>query len=273
MKRIIVTAANEGFRELLLGLLNSLRQWDDDLCDAIGILDLGLSEESKKQVERQVDIVITPRWDLPIEPEIRAKKPYLRGMTARPFLREYFPGYDQYLWMDADTWVQDKRAITIFFDAAGREGAAAAFQDHPAYRHTKNNTAWRLNNLIGYYGEFGKRAYDAERYYNTGVLAIGADSELWRLWQYWFMAGVKRNGSYASDQTALNFTIYTEKYPVTSLDAIYNWCCHLGGVLLNRSTGDFHEPIDPFRRLGIIHLTADAKDNSALRFPSKGRHG
>ncbi|MGH6976466.1 MAG: hypothetical protein ACREED_05505 [Stellaceae bacterium] len=33
--------------------------------------------------------------------------------AAFPFLRRYFPGYDVYLWLDGDTWVQDAEAIEL----------------------------------------------------------------------------------------------------------------------------------------------------------------
>ena len=44
-------------------------------------------------------------------------------MTARPFLRDYFPGYDGYMWMDADTWAQTPDAINTMLAGVATDDA------------------------------------------------------------------------------------------------------------------------------------------------------
>lgn len=56
MKRIIISAADETFRDPLIELLSSLHQWDEPLADAIGVLDVGLSAQSLAQIEPLVSL-------------------------------------------------------------------------------------------------------------------------------------------------------------------------------------------------------------------------
>lgn len=92
MKTIIITAADETMSGLLVDLLQSLSQWGAPLCDAIGVLDVGLSATSRQRVQEMTGNVLVPGWDLDLDNELREQKPYLRAITAKPFLRDCCSG-------------------------------------------------------------------------------------------------------------------------------------------------------------------------------------
>lgn len=259
MKRIIVTAADESFSDLLIDLLESLWQWKQPLAETIGVLDLGLSAKTLDRVRSRAHQIVVPKWDLNVDERIAAEKPHLRAITSRPFLRDYFPGHDSYLWLDADTWVQNAFAVELLFNAAA-QGIGLVPQVHPSYTHRPGAVAWRLTRLKSYFPDDGVMNYQNNTYFNAGVFSLAANSPLWAHWGRYFQLGLSRSSNFVDDQTALNYAIWKEGLSCQALPALCNWCCHLAAPLLNRATLKFHEPCEPRRELGIIHMTAKTKD-------------
>src|SRR5437764_15468484 len=97
----------------------------------MGVLDLGLEKALRTSLERRGVAVIPPDWDYSLE-LFRSKPPdFFRAMTARPHLRRYFPGYDLYLWLDAEIWVQEWTAVEFYFDSSQRYVFAATTEVYP----------------------------------------------------------------------------------------------------------------------------------------------
>jgi lipopolysaccharide biosynthesis glycosyltransferase len=279
MRTLVVTAANDAFMPLLRGLVKSLQRCDPRPFTAIGCLDVGLGSESHEWISCHASHVVTPAWDLPVEPELREKEPYLRAFTARPFLPKYFPGYDMYLWIDADAWVQERFALEWYFEAA-KEGALAVVpHTHRSYRHNAGVVGWRTGRMQRYFGEEAGRRGRWDTYYNSGVFALCSDAPHWSLWARHFREGVEAtNGGLYCDQTSLNHALWTEDLPVRPLPAFCNWLCHLALPGFDPRQQRFCEPSVPHRSIGIIHLTAMSKNISlslhgssvrtiSLRFP------
>lgn len=260
MKRIIICAADENFSDLLLDLLHSLQQWDKPLADAIGVLDVGLSTQTLETIKPIVTHIVSPEWDLAVHPELMAAKAYIRANTARPFLPRYFPGYDSYLWLDADTWVQERFAIDQLFDAAAQGAMGIVPQENDCYDQRDSSIAWRRNRLRDYFGEEGDTVYGTKPYFNSGAFSLRWDAPHWDLWATYFAAGLKRSPKLCSDQTALNFTIWKEDLPFQALPALCNWTCHLALPTIKVTTGKLCVPRDPFPEIGLIHLTAHTKN-------------
>jgi lipopolysaccharide biosynthesis glycosyltransferase len=260
MKSIIVSGADENFAGLLTELLDSLRQWKEPLSNTIGILDVGLSESSKKQLSQYGCQIVEPTWDFVIDDNITAQKPYLRAMTSRPFLPKYFPGYDLYLWLDADTWVQNKFAVEWLFQAAKNGDIAIVPEIHRSYYHNPGIINWRLKPLQDYFSSEAVQLYYLNRYFNTGIFALRRDAPHWNSWEKYFQSGLNTKPNTVEDQTALNYAIWKEKLPVHPLPAICNWCCNLAIPILNRKTNKFCEPHIPHREIGIVHMTGHTKD-------------
>ena len=58
---------------------------------------------------------------------------------SKPFIPDMFPGYEGYVWIDADVWFQDENAIQDYIEAARMTGASFAFESHPSYQGTQKN--------------------------------------------------------------------------------------------------------------------------------------
>jgi hypothetical protein len=262
MKKIIITAADEGFSDLLFDLLDSLGQFGDPLSTSIGVLDVGLSDASLKRLKNRVDYVVKPDWDINIDDNLKLTKPYLRAFTARPFLNKYFPNYDLYLWLDADTWVQNRFAIDWLFEAASTGSIGIVPQIHQSYVHYESSVKWRINLLRKYFGQDGLNLYMFKNYFNAGVFSLSGNAIHWKYWGDYFKFGVNNSlGKKICDQTPLNYAIWKENLSVHPLPATCNWCCHLSAPIFDPLKRKFLEPNIPKLELGIIHMTGGSKNN------------
>lgn len=272
MRILIVTAANEAFSPLLRSLVESLHQWGPLRRAELGVLDLDLAPETLSWLSAYTRNVVRPGWDLALDPAVAREKPWLRAMTARPFLPRHFPGYDLYLWLDADTWVQQWTAIEWLVQAAGTGKMAVVPQIDRFYRHSPATVQWRMDKMQGYFGDIPVEAFLAETYVNSGVFALAGEAPHWVSWQNWFRKGLQNvRGSYATDQAALNYTLWRERLPVYPLPARCNWTCHLALPEYRLSDGLFHEPGIPGDPIGIMHLTFRMKDQSVKVRAADGR--
>lgn len=283
MRTLIVTAGDEGFMPLLRGLVESLQQWEPRPFTDLACLDVGLGPESREWVSRYAAHVVSPGWDLPVDPALREAKPHVRALTARPFLPKYFPGYDIYLWIDADAWVQSPFALEWCLAAAAKGALAAAPEVDRAYRHSKNVVEWRRSRMQRYFGDEAAGKLGLELYLNSGVFALRADAPHWEPWARHFSDGLKAtNGTLLTDQTALNHMLWTEKLPVHPLPALCNWLCHLAVPGFDARRQKFYEPFAPSQPIGILHLAGKSRHytlefkggdsparSMSLRYPGK----
>jgi hypothetical protein len=260
MKSIIITAADEKFAALCLRMIDSLLLTNDPPFDAIGVLDVGLSAETREKIQTRVTAVVTPAWDLTLDAALRETQPFLRAKTARPFLPRYFPGYDVYVWLDADTFLQERFALEWFLDAALKSAIGIVPQADPCYVHTSESISWRSLRLSKYYGDEAAALLASQPYYNGGAFSLRGDAPHWSSWARHFQAGLKACPWAVTDQTALNYAIWKDELPVHSLPTLCNWCWHLAAPMLNPETGKYCEPQAPHRTIGLIHMTARSKD-------------
>ena len=261
MRTLIVTAADDSFFSLLHDLLSSLHQWGQRPVTDIAVFDLGLSPTSKSWVARWAQHIVKPDWDLPVADAYRARFPSHRALTVRPFLPRYFPGYDIYIWMDADTWVQERFAIEWYVEAARQESLATVSHRHPVYRHPLGIIRWRRGNIRSYFGDEAVQRGIWQAYVNAGVFALRADAPHWEVWAKWFRRGLENtHGTQCCDQAALNYAIWTERLPLTLLPAICNWMCHLAIPRFNSTTRRFCVPDGQERSIGILHLGGKMKN-------------
>ena len=267
VRTLAVTAANESFAPLLRGLVGSLRQWPKTPITDLACFDLGLEKDSRRWIASEARAVVKPGWDLPVDRRIRAERPEHRALTVRPYLRDYFPGYDVYFWLDADLWVQQKASLGAYVKGARKSGLAVAVQDHPAYVHQDSLVRQREAHLRAYYGGLADRPLLTKRYFNPGVFAMAANAPHWESWAKWLRSGIENTqGRLVNDQTAINHAIWTDRLPVAALPALSNWCCHLAAPHFDPARGRLVEPGGRGRPIGIVHLTAHTKGDPSLHF-------
>jgi lipopolysaccharide biosynthesis glycosyltransferase len=261
MRILFVTAADEAYAPLLRGMVCSLQQWQPHPYTDLAFFDLGLSADNANWIRQHARHVREPGWDLPVSDRVKTQEPHARALTTRPFLRDYFPGYDVYLWIDPDSWVQERYALDGYLGGAARGAMVITPQVHHAYRHTQSGFIWRAKRLQAYFGQPGAQRLSWGTYFNAGVFALPANAPHWAGWRQAFEAGLKAtDGDICCDQTALNYMLWTKDMPVTPLPATCNWLCHLAAPGYDAKRQRFCEPVMPGTPLGILHLAANSKD-------------
>ena len=131
---VIMTGGDAKFFPFIEECLRSIFQLGLHRKADIGILDLGLLPDQIQALTAMGCKVAKPEWTLPIPVERRI--PHELGLVARTALRDYFPGYEVYLWFDADAWAQ----TTEFFDefVAGARATGTAIVRENGHKYCRN---------------------------------------------------------------------------------------------------------------------------------------
>jgi hypothetical protein len=260
MRTVIVTASSEAYAPFLDGLLASLGQWKSLPYTDIACFDVGLSPGSRAAVARRVARLIDPGWDLEVDRDLREQQPALRAFTVRPFLPRYFPGYDIYVWIDADAWVQEQFAIARLIDGAAQGALAAVPHAHDAYRTSQEVLDGRTERMEAGFGRDAVVQGQWDAYLNAGVFALHRDAPHWAHWARAFSRGLAAtDGKLCSDQEPLNHAVWSGHLPIQLLPAVCNWLCHLALPRRDSASGKFCEPTAPGHPIGILHLTGYPK--------------
>jgi hypothetical protein len=266
---LLVSAADSAYFPLLRDMVASVRALDADV--AIGILDVGLDTDQRQWLAPRVSHLIRPEWDIDFPgrertPEVR------KAQFARPFLPRHFPGYETYLWIDADAWLQDWRALELYTAAAGAGRLAITPEIDRAYkRHYKRpklfgtTLAWK-----NYREAFGWRAADRlgrNPIVNCGVFALRGDAPHWDAWGRLLARAARRTRFFFIEQTALNYAIFAEHLPVDFLPAYCNWMPGDAAPAFDGERGLFVEPYSPHEPIGIMHLAGREQKSHVFRLP------
>ena len=264
-KIVIVTGSDDKYAGFLEGLLSSIKHklMKFDLV----VYDLDLSHSSKQMISSFKNDVcfVRPEWQRHIPGKEKLPE-YKKIILSKPFMPQMIPGYDGYMYIDADIWFQDPHAIDDYISAGKTTGAAFAFEAHPSYRSLqKIRTTKFLNRLYvrgikDYFNlktrrMFGSRVADRlgiQPVLNGGIFYISANSPIWKLWQRYMMsANFSRQ---ISDQTCLQVMLLEHKLPFTVMSAIYNWLPPLSLPLVDANTFELLDPVYPYQAIKVLHL-------------------
>jgi hypothetical protein len=230
---------------------------------SVTVLDLGLNEHNKLWLDQR-GIRVTPA-DKGLVP-IATTNPGVLCVAQRPYLPDLIPNYDLYLWMDADLWVQRPEVIDLYVNSA-RQGAIAVTPElHITYPGNYIGMKRIRSDYAAYTKMFNTQV--AERItgaptLNGGMIALRADSNLWRQWRKTFYDAYIKTGSFYSEQYALNHTVYLCGSRASFLPAWCNWICHKSLPYFDPKCEKLCEPSPVYTQLGVIHLTLETK---------KGKH-
>ena len=132
-KNVIISLADANYFELLDELVNSIKRFRESANTAICILDAGLTDEQKQKLSSKVDEIKSADWDIEV-PSFKVKgREWLKSQVSRAFLPKYFPGYEKYLWIDADAWVNSWGAIELYFKGCENNKLSIATSADRAY--------------------------------------------------------------------------------------------------------------------------------------------
>lgn len=269
---IIVTAADANYASLAEGLIASIRATQQAQGIAIGFLDVGLEAPQRERLRGAGAVVVEPGWDHDFSAYATRPKPFMRAHTARPHLPRYFPGFDLYLHMDADTWLQDWRAIELYLSAAQERGLALAPEVDRSYSTVisgMQEADLKLRLYRQYFVEETARRLTNLPILNSGVFAVTAASPFWGEWQRILGLAYDHLGRSAAppdfavfyaEQSCLNAAVRSLGEPAALLPAWCNWMCHRALPRCSEDGTVLYEPNPPYRKLGIVHLTSDTKN-------------
>lgn len=145
MKRnVIVSLADSNYYDLLNELIDSIKVFRQSKDVAICILDAGLTNEQKKDLSKKVDEIKSAEWDIEVSNFKVKGKEWLKSQVSRAFLPKYFPNYEKYLWIDCDAWVNDWKAVELYFKACDNGKLGITQTIGPGYKITS-----KVNWLFG----------------------------------------------------------------------------------------------------------------------------
>jgi lipopolysaccharide biosynthesis glycosyltransferase len=258
-KTAIITGADEKYFWLLAGLIQSLRQVDAHAqCDLV-VLDFGLTSEQVCRLRDDWSVsVVAPECVIDIPPKFAL--PRFFGFSLRCKLPYLVPGYDVYLWMDSDTWVQDDLFIQALLAAAQKGKLAIVPETEPAYSVSLTLTGWNLKNQVRGYGlRDGLRVFAAPPI-NSGVFAARGDHPVWKAWEARFLTAVRRADKVvAMDQHSLKAAICLDRLEVEYMDTCFNWICSRSAPMFDPQNQHFCVPRPPFTKLSVVHLAGNSK--------------
>ncbi len=263
-KTAFVSGCDANYFPMLLEWLHSVSRFEQSKNIDICILDAGLKPEQIERLKPHVTAIVNPNFP----PEVPAHKvrgrEYLKGCICRPFIREMFPGYETYLWMDADTWVQDWRAIELYLEGARRGKLTITAQADRAYtRQIRIKWLGAIPLKIrGFYYSNALKAFGFKtakkilpyQVLNAGAFSLPGDAPHWDRWQTLAVLAAKKGKVFTAEQLSLGIMSYLEDFPVEILPAWTQWLCE-NKPLWNPDTQSFIEPFLPHETIGIVHLS------------------
>jgi hypothetical protein len=212
---------------------------------SLHFIDIGCGEASLDWLrERGVEVHGFSREEYPLLPRQDMLPRYADAQLCRPFLPEIVPGYDVYVWIDCDIWMQAHDAV------AEAVRAATGFRDKivicPEYHYGylgHRNFKMAIIAQQRWYGGLYKDPELVERLsfspmYNSGFFAMRGDSALWRAWAE-ELARVYA-GDHSADPSVLHYAeqlglnrIIHERGAQVPLDPVFNYACGGSSVFLN----------------------------------------
>lgn len=263
-KTTFVSGSDHNYFPMLLEWVHSIRAFpqskDMDIC----ILDAGLKPEQLEIIKPLVTKIHKPDWPCDI-PAYKIKgREYLKSCVCRPFINQYFPGYDIHFWMDADTWVQNWRSVELFLEGANRKKITLTGQVDRTYpRQIRVKWLWHWPwKVRGFYFSNARKAFGFNKAREllpyhvllAGAFALHKDAPHWDRWQELVVIAIKKGKVFTAEQLTLGIMCYLEGYKFEILPGWCHWLCQFKPKY-NKEINKFVEPYLPHEEIGILHLS------------------
>ena len=185
-------------------------------------------------------------------------------------MKDYFPGYEKYIWMDADTEVFSIDGINTVLKACDVKDLAIAPEINESYVFKNNKfgikkifnsfykiSGWSFKNYKKYFSDdLGENLF-FKPLFNNGVFCLNSDSDIWNLWKTEYQNALnKAKTSYGikTDQLSLNKVIYENFHKISILDSTNNWIISKSEKI-KKIDGNFYTPSFPNRKINVLHYT------------------
>ncbi len=272
-ENVIISLADSNYFELLNELIDSIKSFEQSKDLAICIMDAGLHKDQIEVLEKKVDQIIKTEWDIEV-PDSKVKgKEWYKSLVSRAFLPKYFPGYEKYIWIDADAWVNSWYAIELYLKGCENKKLAIATSADRSYGRLLK-AEWVFGNFARIKSQNYKHAKSSgfsekiarevalKPHLNIGVFSLEKDAPHWDTWQKNLKKALSSGRIFGSEQVAINITIYSDNLDVEILPAYCNWTL-IDGLKFDKKNNTFVEPYLPNHEIGIIHFAG--KNNDQIR--------
>ena len=267
----IVSLADSNYFELLCELIDSIKSFEESKNIAICILDAGLNDNQKNILLKKVDTIKKANWDIEVPSYKVIGKEWLKSQVSRAFLPKYFPGYNKYLWIDADAWVNSWETIELYFKGSDNNKLSISTSADRAYGRVVK-ADW----LIGGFAKIKSQNYKHAKssgfsekiarevalkpHLNIGVFCLEATASHWDVWKKNLKIALKSGKIFGSEQIAMNVAIYVDKLEVEILPAYCNYTL-IDGMKFDTKRNTFVESYLPNHKIGIVHLAGKHNNN------------
>ncbi|MBI3419804.1 MAG: hypothetical protein HY053_06710 [Proteobacteria bacterium] len=260
-----ITGADANYYPLLREWLHSMRRCPQSAAYDICILDAGLTPDQVRELTPLVTRIVNPDWPAPLPTSRVRGKEYLKACVCRPFIPKIFPGYQAYVWMDADTWMQNWEAFSLFLrsvkEKPDRIAVTGADRAYPRsvlrvkwfFRWPISARSFYLNNAQLAFGFDIAKKLISHHTISAGCFALAADAPHWKRWQELVVQAMTQGRVFTAEQIALGVLVHLEKYKAEILPSYTHW---LGGnkPLWDEERQQFVEPYLPYATIGVMHL-------------------
>ena len=276
-KNTIVSLADANYYDLLIELIDSIKQFPQSSNIAICILDAGLTDEQKKILSSKVDEIKSAEWDIKVPSLKVLGKEWLKSQVSRAFLPKYFPDYEKYLWIDCDAWVNDWDTIELYFRACENNKLGITQTMAPGYK-IMSKASWIFGKLAIIKSQNFKHAISSKigienarklafaPHINIGVFSLEKNSPCWSTWQKNLEKTLSSGKIFGSEGLAINMSVYIDEIETEFLPIKCNWIASNLLPKYDDQKQTFVEPYLPNYKIGIMHLAAGIwKDNRDMR--------
>ena len=178
-------------------------------------------------------------------------------------LPECFPGYDTYVWLDADTWVQNPIGLAHIVETAALADISIHSQADPNYFTCSAPDDYTLKIYTVMFGDEDRLQFGRYPMVNSGVFGARAGSPLWATWKAALWAARQRLAGrevrFFSDQIPLHRLIYSGAITMHPLRAVNNWLVLHSLPRFDRAAGLLTAPSFPYEPINILHLIGASK--------------
>ena len=265
-KIAVVSSADQKYYPLLLECLESVKEtWSD----SAGVLTLcaigsGLDSQQVEELEKRGIVFAEIRNDFSVSKTKLRGREYLLTTLVRACLPDYFPGYDIYIWMDADSWVCDFSAMDLYLQAArqGKMGVVANFDRYTKESFSADSWLFKWAKIRNFYAKNASRSglsrkemqqLAAKPCLYSGNFSLHAKAPHWSSYQNNIRRVVNRGRIFGSDQLALGMTVYLNELPIELLPRWCNWTS-VDRPKYDAENNRFVESYLPNYPIGIMHL-------------------
>lgn len=278
MKVLVVTGGDDYFGALMLDCVASLRAvgYKGD----VAVLDFGVAAERLAAMQEKGAIIRAGKVP---EPYLSMQQDgTLVGaagagvLLLKPYLPELFPGYDRYVFIDADCWFQTATALDALIDHADAGDLAAVSQrsrfhdwdfargngvEFNAFGQPLRRNWYTMFANSSRLPKADKKMLAEVSIINAGVFAAASASPIWSRWQEEMLAAVKalpKRRKYGADQLGLGMAVYRHGLKPVLLPEICNWTSvwrYDAEQHLFTETEPFHAPVS------IVHLAGIRPDD------------